>query len=125
MAAESESLIQAMAALDAGLVALAVVGLLRGGLRFPPHPGSLEDAFAELEASLWRAFPSIPPGYTLREALSFLRRSGFSADWEQVEASLEAYEGRRFGGLTSGTPRFDEVAELASKLRRHGFLRAD
>jgi hypothetical protein len=125
MAVESPTLLTVVAALDVGLIALAVIGFLRGGLRFPHSPHTLEDAFAELEVSLWRAFPSVPPGYTMREALYYLRRSGFTADWKEVEASLAAYEGRRFGGVISGTPRFDEVTKLASRLRRHGFLRAD
>jgi hypothetical protein len=114
----------ALAVLDLSLFAVAVLGYLRGGLWSRPGPGSLEEAFSQLEVSIWSAFPSLPEGYTVREALAHLRKSGFRADWMEIEGSLQAYEGKRFGGL-AGPSKFEEVGRLASRLRRHGYFRRD
>jgi hypothetical protein len=122
VAVESQALIVAIASLDLALLALAVIGFLRGGLGFFSSPLTLEAAFADLDVSIQEAFPSIPPGYTMREALRFVKESGLKVKWNDVEACLTAYEGRRYGGLTTGSPPFSEIGRLSSKLRRHGFL---
>jgi hypothetical protein len=113
-----------LAALDTLLLLAAVLGYLRGGIRPRRSPTSLEEAFSQLEVSIWSAFPSIPQGYTFREALWYLRKAGFGANWEEIEASLDTYEGRRFGGL-AGRSRFEEVRSLASRLNRHGHFGRD
>src|SRR2546427_6869051 len=58
-------------------------------------------AFALLEKSLQKAFPDLPEGFTLREALSLAERLRLKVDWGRVQLALERYEAFRYGG---GTP---------------------
>src|SRR2546428_2871670 len=55
-------------------------------------------AFALLEKSLQKAFPDLPAGFTLREALSFAERLRLKVDWGRVQLALERYEAFRYGG---------------------------
>src|SRR2546426_11031583 len=55
-------------------------------------------AFALLEKSLQKAFPDLPEGFTLREALSLAERLRLKVDWGRVQLALERYEAFRYGG---------------------------
>src|SRR3989454_12447205 len=56
-------------------------------------------AFALLEKSLLKAFPDLPAGFTLREALSLAERLRLKVDWGRVQLALERYEAFRYGGV--------------------------
>ena len=125
MPSESLTLTLAIGALDIVLIALALAGLLRDGLKRGRPLGTPEDTFAELESALWASFPSLPPGFTFREAFSFLKRSGFDLDWKEIESSLQAHEYAKFGGGPAVAAGTGEVRRLVSKVKRHGLLGRD
>jgi len=75
-------------------------------------------AFALLEKSLQNAFPDLPAGFTLREALSLAERLRLKVDWGQVQLALERYEAFRYGGATLPEKVQDEVLRLAAILPR-------
>jgi len=75
-------------------------------------------AFALLEKSLQKAFPHLPAGFTLREALSFAERLRLKVDWGRVQLALERYEAFRYGGATLPEQVHEEVLRLAAILPR-------
>ena len=75
-------------------------------------------AFALLEKSLQKAFPDLPAGFTLREALSFAERLRLKVDWGRVQLALERYEAFRYGGATLPEQVQEEVLRLAAILPR-------
>ena len=75
-------------------------------------------AFALLEKSLQKAFPDLPAGFTLREALSFAERLRLKVDWGRVQLALERYEAFRYGGATLPEQVHEEVLRLAAILPR-------
>ncbi|TLY15048.1 MAG: hypothetical protein E6K86_07045 [Thaumarchaeota archaeon] len=75
-------------------------------------------AFALLEKSLQKAFPDLPEGFTLREALSLAERLRLKVDWGRVQLALERYEAFRYGGATLPEKVQDEVLRLAAILPR-------
>ncbi len=75
-------------------------------------------AFALLEKSLQKAFPDLPAGFTLREALSLAERLRLKVDWGRVQLALERYEAFRYGGATLPEKVQDEVLRLAAILPR-------
>jgi hypothetical protein len=75
-------------------------------------------AFALLERSLQKAFPDLPPGFTLREALSLAERLRLKVDWGRVQLALERYEAFRYGGATLPEKVQEEVLRLAAMLPR-------
>jgi hypothetical protein len=75
-------------------------------------------AFALLERSLQRAFPDLPPGFTLREALSLAERLRLKVDWGRVQLALERYEAFRYGGATLPEKVQEEVLKLTEMLPR-------
>jgi hypothetical protein len=120
MATESTLALIGLGALDVGLVGLALLGYARRGSLRLARPANLEEAVGNLETSLWVAFPALPEGYTLRQALAFAKGEGVNADWPAIDASLGEYEESKFGGGPRGTRAYDEVDRLAVRLRRHG-----
>src|SRR5438445_12244113 len=75
-------------------------------------------AFALLEKSLQKAFPDLPEGFTLREALSFAERLRLKVDWGRVQLALERYEAFRYGGAPLPEQAQDQVLRLAAILPR-------
>ena len=75
-------------------------------------------SFALLEKSLQKAFPHLPAGFTLREALSFAERLRLKVDWGRVQLALERYEAFRYGGATLPEQVHEEVLRLAAILPR-------
>jgi len=75
-------------------------------------------AFALLEKSLQKAFPDLPEGFTLREALSLAERLRLKVDWGRVQLALERYEAFRYGGATLPEQVHEEVLRLAAILPR-------
>jgi len=75
-------------------------------------------AFALLEKSLQKAFPDLPAGFTLREALSLAERLRLKVDWGRVQLALERYEAFRYGGATLPEKVQEEVLRLAAMLPR-------
>jgi len=75
-------------------------------------------AFALLEKSLLKAFPDLPAGFTLREALSLAERLRLKVDWGRVQLALERYEAFRYGGATLPEKVQEEVLRLAAILPR-------
>ena len=75
-------------------------------------------AFALLEKSLQKAFPDLPAGFTLREALSLAERLRLKVDWGRVQLALERYEAFRYGGATLPEKVQEEVLRLAAILPR-------
>ena len=106
-----------IAAMDALLLAAFVVGALvlrRMSLR----SGDPARAFAELESSIGKAYPSLPVGYTFREALEKMKSEGFAVNWDRVYGALEGYERSRFGGEAVGGEINSEVLRLARAVAR-------
>src|SRR3989475_4877930 len=77
-------------------------------------------AFALLEKSLQKAFPDLPAGFTLREALSFAERLRLKVDWGRVQLALERYEAFRYGGGAPPGPGHEEGVRGAAILPRGG-----
>ena len=96
-----------------------IIGVLKAR-RGAATPG-VEDpvlAFALLEKSLQKAFPDLPAGFTLREALSLAERLRLKVDWGRVQLALERYEAFKYGGATLPEKVQDEVLRLAAILPR-------
>src|SRR2546425_8519804 len=83
-------------------------------------------AFALLEKSLQKAFPDLPEGFTLREALSLAERLRLKVDWGRVQLALERYEAFRYGGATPSGEGHGEglrpAAILPPGVKVHGHL---
>src|SRR3989475_12217844 len=77
-------------------------------------------AFALLEKSLQKAFPDLPEGFTLREALSLAERLRLKVDWGRVQLALERYEAFRYGGGGPPGKGHDAVARAAGVPPRWG-----
>src|SRR5437879_10187997 len=75
-------------------------------------------AFALLEKSLQKAFPDLPEGFTLREALSLAERLRLKVDWGRVQLALERYEAFRYGGATLPEEVQDEVLRMEAIVRQ-------
>jgi hypothetical protein len=83
--------------------------------RTSPVPGARQ-AFALLERELRRAQPSLPSGFTWREAVGEAQKLGVDADWPEVGREVSAYEAYRYGGEREPA-EFTGVLALASRLR--------
>ena len=74
------------------------------------------DLFRQLEASLKRRFPDLPPGFTWREGLACARRLDLRLDWAEIDAAADRYEAFRYGGAKPEPPD-TEVIKLVRSLR--------
>ena len=103
--------------LDALLVASAVVGIVIGRRISASAAPDLPSAFALLDTSIQKHYPSFAPGYTWSEAFQWLRGRGVQADWAKLQRCLSEYEAYRYGAKPisdRGCQR--DVAILAMKL---------
>lgn len=78
----------------------------------------ISDAFAILGDELTRAIPTIPRGYTWREAIREAKKMKLSVDWTKVAQETDAYEAFRYGGLEEARSDYGEVLALAKELKR-------
>ncbi len=103
--------------LDVFIYASLIVGTLRKRRSPTPKLKDLGQAFALLDESLWKAFPDLPQGLTLREALARAEGLNLKVDWGRIQLALQKYEAFRFGGgeLPENS---EEVLKLAAGLRK-------
>jgi len=103
--------------LDALLVTAALVGLVVGRRIGVSGAADLPSAFALLDTSIQKHYPSFAPGYTWGEAFEWLRGKGVQADWAKLQKCLSEYEAYRYGAkpLSDRDCRRD-IAVLAMKL---------
>lgn len=104
------------------LIAVNAVGygsLLAGSvvlLRERRSPRPKAPALEALTDALRARFPDLPPGFTLREGVGRARHLKLDIDWQEVDRSVSAYEGHRFG--SSQPSPYPGLGELAEALRR-------
>ncbi len=105
-----------LAVANVALYSGAAYQLLRRG-KSPTVEAAGPAAFVELMEALRKADPTLPRGFTWREALVRVRATGVRADWAGVDKDLSAYESYRYGG---GAPLsiYKGVGSLARELRK-------
>ena len=104
-----------LATVDVALAAVFMAGVVR--LRMLSRVSSdPTKAFAQLERSITKAYPSLPVGYTFREVLEKLRPEEVRIEWSRVYQALEGYERSRYGGEESRKADNGEVIRLARVL---------
>jgi len=84
----------------------------------PPKVSDMREAFELLASSVDVAIPSLPAGYTWREALPEIKKKLKTEDWTVIEQKLAEYELFRFGGGEMPREGKEAVARLAIRLRR-------
>lgn len=101
--------------------ALIVVALfLRKENTFPQYV-TPEEAFAVLEKTLKRSYPSLKDGYTWQELLEKLKSARLEIgpiDWVDFDQVLRAYEAFRYGGVSYGKVDASTVLRVAQRLQR-------
>ena len=103
--------------LDALLVAAALVGVAIGRRIGASAARDLPSAFALLDTSIQKHYPSFAPGYTWSEAFEWLRGRGVQADWSKLQRCLSEYEAYRYGAIPlSDRGCHRDIAVLAMKL---------
>jgi hypothetical protein len=102
----------------AAIYAVLALQVARPRIRGSVGPESVGDAFALLAAEIRRSVPSIPPGFTWKEAIMEARRMGPAVDWHRVDEAVRAYEGYRYGWDVEPKGGFEEIGRLARELRR-------
>ena len=75
------------------------------------------EAYGSLLAEVKKAVPSLPAGFTWREALDETRKMKLKVDWAKVDGSLAEYEKVRYGGLAPGGSDYIEVINLVKELK--------
>jgi hypothetical protein len=84
----------------------------------PPAVQDIQGAFRDLDRSIGKFVPDIPPGYTWEEAVARLKGAGVKVDWPKMESSLADYEAYRYGGREMPKGGEEEVVRLSMKIRR-------
>ncbi len=105
----------ALAGVDAAIFALLGYQVYRGRGRRLQAEGAAQ-AFLLFERELRRAIPSLPEGFTWREAVGEAKKLGVAADWPEVGMEVDAFEAYRYGGRQEPTA-FGGVLALARELR--------
>jgi hypothetical protein len=77
---------------------------------------SAAQAFSVLEKELRRTVPTLPSGFTWKEAVGEAQKLGIAVDWPEVGKEVEAYEAYRYGGEREPV-EFTGVLTLARELR--------
>jgi hypothetical protein len=100
--------------------ALALLGAAIFALRRirPPAVADVQGAFQDLDRSIGRFVPDIPPGYTWGEAMDRLKGAGVDVDWPRMESSLAGYEAFRYGGREMPKGTAEEAIVLSTQIRR-------
>lgn len=96
--------------LGAGLVALRRIR--------PPVFQDVQGAFQDLDMSITKFVPDMPPGFSWREAMDRLKGTGMKVDWSRMESSLAEYEAFRYGGSEMPKGGKEEVAKVSMEIRR-------
>lgn len=102
---------------DAAVYALLALQLRSGRGRVKGRPPGAAEAFAQLGEEIRRAVPTIPRGFTWKEAVDEARRLKVNVDWPRVDQAVRSYEGYRYGGKEPATG-YEEIGRLARELRR-------
>jgi hypothetical protein len=104
-----------LVAVDVGLYVVLGYQALRNRRGLSSVEGAVQ-AFSVLEKELRRMVPTIPRGFTWKEAVGEAQKLGVAADWPEVGREVEAYEAFRYGGDREPT-EFRGVLTLARELR--------
>ena len=104
--------------LDIIIYASLILGVSQSKRKTQPRVEDPVLAFELLEKSLEKAFPELPPGFTLREALSRAERLNLNVDWNRIQLALGRYEAFRYGGEALPGKVQEEVLRLAAILPR-------
>jgi hypothetical protein len=83
----------------------------------PPVVWDVQGAYHDLERSITKFVPDMPPGFTWGEAVERLRGAGVDIDWPKMESSLADYEAFRYGGREMPKGGGGEVVRLSMKIR--------
>lgn len=100
------------------MFALLGVGLVTLRRIRPPIFHDVQGAFHDLDTSITKFMPDIPPGFSWREAMEQLKGAGMKADWSRMESSLAEYEAFRYGESEMPEGGKEDVAKLSMEIRR-------
>ena len=107
-----------MVVLDCAVFALFVGAIFALRRIRPPVVQDIQGAFQNLDVSIAKFVPDMPPGFTWGEAVERLKSAGVDVDWPKLETSLASYEAFRYGGGQMPKGGEDEVVRLSMKIRR-------
>ena len=97
---------------------LLAVGIVKSRRNRLPKNPTVEDAFRILEASLYRTFPNLPPGFTWNEVMTKVKSLNLELDWFEIENTFKKYEDFRYGGLEYRNANVNAILNLAAELPR-------
>ena len=93
------------------------VGLLQLSRQRGAHGKDPNELFPLLAVTLRRAFPDLPASFTWREGMSRARAAGLQLRWDEIDATMTAYESYRYGGGPAPGPFQPETTRLLDALR--------
>jgi hypothetical protein len=83
-----------------------------------PLPTDTKALYKLLEATLGKAFPELPEGFTWREGLRWAKKEkrGLMMKWENIDKSIQNYEAFRYGNTPLPDEAHPELLELIRAL---------
>ena len=114
---ESQPILQILLISDILLIITFVGGYVRFRRNWASRVGSLPEAFLLLESTLWRRYPELPDGLTLREALSRIEELGIEVDWQEMYSLLKQYESYKYGDIKLNNSPLAEIIKLIAIIK--------
>jgi hypothetical protein len=110
--------LDALIALNIIIYASLVFGLVVWRRGSAPVPTDTKALYKLLEATLGKAFPELPEGFTWREALRRAKkeRRELGMKWESIDKSIRNYEAYRYGNAPLPDEAHPELLELIRAL---------